>query len=132
MSTRDSDCSERVNQMTADSWALHRPVTVTAMTPGAEEGGGHGSHSDPPVFIPQTLKRENARTKALRYLIEGRIMIRSVGPQGVRAHVRGQGHVYNVAYEAGGGWTCSCPAKTPYCCHVIATGLVVAVPQGGA
>lgn len=73
--------------------------------------------------------REGAQQKARRYLLEGRIMIRSVGPQGVRAHVRGQGSVYNVAYEAGGGWRCSCPARTPRCCHVIAVQLVVVVPQ---
>lgn len=74
--------------------------------------------------------RENAQTKARRYLLEGRVMIRAVGPHGVRADVRGQGHTYAVAYEAGGrGWTCSCPAKTPHCCHIVATQLVVAVPQ---
>ena len=76
--------------------------------------------------------RENAQAKARRYLIEGRVMIRSVGPQGVRAHVRGQGHVYAVAYESGGGWSCTCPARTPRCCHVVAVQLVVAVPQGSA
>ena len=73
--------------------------------------------------------RENVATKAIRYLVEGRIMIRSVGPQGVRAHARGQGHVYNVAYEGGAGWSCSCPARTPKCCHIVATQLVVAVPH---
>ena len=73
--------------------------------------------------------REGSQQKARRYLLEGRVMIRSVGPQGVRAHARGQGHVYDVGYEPGGGWTCSCPARTPKCCHVVATQLVVAVPH---
>lgn len=73
--------------------------------------------------------REGAQQKARRYLLEGRVMVRMVGPQGVRANVRGQGHVYAVTYEAGGGWTCSCPAHTAKCCHVIAVQLVVAVPQ---
>ena len=73
--------------------------------------------------------REGPQQKARRYLLEGRVMIRSVGPQGVRAHVRGQGHLYNVAYEAGGGWSCTCLARTSRCCHVVAVQIVVAVPH---
>ena len=76
--------------------------------------------------------REGSQQKARRYLLEGRVMVRSVGPQGVRAHVRGQGFVYNVGYEAGGGWSCTCPARTPKCCHAIAVQIVVVVPQGQA
>ena len=73
--------------------------------------------------------REGAQQKARRYLLEGRVMIRSVGRQGVRAHVRGQGHCYKVAYEGGGGWSCTCPARTSRVLHVIAVQIVVAVPQ---
>lgn len=76
--------------------------------------------------------REGSQQKARRYLLEGRIMVRSVGPAGVRANARGQGHVYAVAYEAGGGWTCTCAARTAKCCHIRAIQLVVAVPQGPA
>lgn len=75
--------------------------------------------------------REGAQQKARRYLLEGRIMIRSVGPQGVRAHARGGGHIYAVQYESGGGWTCSCPARSSQCCHVIAVQIVVAVAGSG-
>jgi hypothetical protein len=49
--------------------------------------------------------RENVATKAIRYLTEGRVMIRSVGPQGARAHVRGGGAVYEVIYAPGLGWS---------------------------
>ncbi|MGI8520278.1 MAG: SWIM zinc finger family protein [Actinomycetota bacterium] len=64
--------------------------------------------------------REGSQQKARRYLLEGRVMIRTVGPKGVRADVRGQGHTYNVSYEGGGDWSCTCPARTPRCCHVVA------------
>ena len=36
--------------------------------------------------------REGAQQKARRYLLEGRVMVRSAGAAGVRAQVRGQGH----------------------------------------
>ena len=38
--------------------------------------------------------RENVATKALRYLTAGRVMIKSVTPEGVLAHVWGGGEVY--------------------------------------
>jgi uncharacterized Zn finger protein len=69
--------------------------------------------------------REGAQQKGRRYLLEGRVRIRYVGPQGVRAYVRGQGEIYRVEY-GWGRWSCTCPAKGR-CCHLVAVQLVVAV-----
>ncbi len=71
--------------------------------------------------------REGAQQKARRYLLEGRVAIEHVGPDGVRARVRGQGHVYTVTYRRGMGWACDCLARMPHCCHVVAGQLVVSV-----
>ena len=61
--------------------------------------------------------RENVATKAIRYLTQGRVMVKSVTPEGVLAHVRGGGEVYVTSW-LDGRWSCSCPAKTE-CCHTL-------------
>ena len=70
--------------------------------------------------------RENARTKSKRLLIEGRVLIRSAGPQGVSALVRGDsGCLRRVSYE-NARWFCDCPALGP-CSHIMAVEAVVLV-----
>lgn len=73
--------------------------------------------------------RENAATKARRLLIEGRVMVRYCGPEGVRAFVRGSGEVHHVTYDAG-HWSCSCPARGR-CSHRQAVESVVAIGKAG-
>jgi len=67
--------------------------------------------------------RESAPDKALRYLTEGRVVIRRITPRTVMAQVRGDGEMYTVAGDPA-GWSCTCPARGR-CCHQLAVGLVV-------
>ena len=59
--------------------------------------------------------REDVRTKGLRYLAEGRLTIRDVGPGDIRATCKGDGAVHQVG--PGGQWpqirdlqAAACPA----------------------
>lgn len=70
--------------------------------------------------------RESISTKARRYLIEGRIRVRYVGPLGIQAHVTGTEAVHVVTYRLEEGWGCSCPARSR-CAHLEAVQLVVAM-----
>jgi len=71
------------------------------------------------------MPRENAATKAARYLVEGRCVIEVVGPGHVSAVVRGEGAIYRTLYSRG-VWWCSCEARRD-CAHIRALKLVVAV-----
>jgi hypothetical protein len=62
------------------------------------------------------LGREDALTKAMRYLLSGRVIVRFVGPQGVRAHVRGSGELWRVQYERGRGRATVRPAASVVTC----------------
>ncbi len=68
--------------------------------------------------------RENSRTKAARYLLEGRIIVRYVDDDRVLARVRGR-TVYDVEFAPGRGWSCSCAARGR-CAHRLAVAHVVA------
>jgi len=68
--------------------------------------------------------RENARTKAARYLLEGRVVVRHVDATEVRAQVRGR-EIYTVEHAPGRGWDCTCPARGR-CAHIIACSNVTA------
>ena len=68
--------------------------------------------------------KENAPTKALRYLVEGRCIVRYVDAERVVARVRGR-TVYDVEWVAGSGWSCNCPARGR-CAHRLAVAHVVA------
>jgi uncharacterized Zn finger protein len=73
--------------------------------------------------------RENARTKADRYLVEGRIVITAVTSRhggSVQATARGEGAVYSLAWTPQRGWTCTCPVRTDQCAHLIALRRVTA------
>lgn len=73
------------------------------------------------------MPRENAQAKGRRYLLDGRLFVRYVGPHGIRATCRGQGEVYQLGWERRPGWFCSCPARTR-CAHLVALQLVTSEP----
>ena len=72
------------------------------------------------------MVREDAESKAKRYLSEGRIIIVRVSDDRLLARVRGDGSVWLVMFE-GGVWSCPCPARTDQCSHLRAVRLVTAV-----
>jgi hypothetical protein len=75
------------------------------------------------------VSRENAATRALRLLLEGRVIVRRVDDRGILARVRGDsGHVRTVVCEFD-QWSCDCPAKGERCAHVMATQLVTIAPS---
>ena len=76
------------------------------------------------------MTRESADTKARRYLVEGRVIIREAGAGHVAATVRGDGAMWSVTYRRG-GWHCPCPARGR-CCHLLSVGLVVAPTRPNA
>ena len=74
------------------------------------------------------MPRENAATKARRYLGEGRLIVLQVKagrPGYVRAVCRGDGQMHRQTYN--GRWSCTCPALTDQCSHLTALRMVVAV-----
>lgn len=76
------------------------------------------------------MPRESAFEKGRRYLVEGRLLVRSAGPHGIQAMCRGDsGEFYRVGYERG-GWYCGCPALGR-CSHLTALMLVTARRTGG-
>lgn len=72
------------------------------------------------------MPRENASAKARRYLGEGRVVIETVSRRTVVASVRGDGRRYRCTYRDG-LWSCTCPARSDGCAHLLATRLVVVV-----
>lgn len=74
--------------------------------------------------------RENASTKARRYLTEGRLIVRHVDGANVRAVCRGDGRLYRLSHTIEHGWTCDCLARGR-CAHLLALGLVVAPEARG-
>jgi uncharacterized Zn finger protein len=72
------------------------------------------------------VPRETARQKADRLLLEGRVSIVHVDANHVRAHVRGEGHIYRAGFTQG-QWACNCPARSDGCSHLHALRRVVAV-----
>ena len=67
--------------------------------------------------------REDAATKAGRYLTEGRIIIRCVTDSEVSALARGDGALYEITGHQD-VWTC--PARSLRCSHLLAVRRVVA------
>lgn len=72
------------------------------------------------------MPRENARSKADRLLLEGRVVILEAGRYGVMARIRGEGAIHTARFQFG-TWDCTCPARTDQCSHLIAVRRVVAV-----
>ena len=71
------------------------------------------------------MAREDARTKSLRYLTDGRVAITTVTAGTVDAIVRGDGMFHAVAHR-NGMWSCTCPARGT-CSHLLAVRSVVAI-----
>lgn len=69
--------------------------------------------------------REDAATKAPRYLGEGRRMVDHVDGDEISAACRGSGAIYDVSHGRR-GWSCSCPARG-LCAHITAAQLVCVV-----
>lgn len=72
------------------------------------------------------MSRENAAAKARRYLTEGRLVLTRVDRSRVAGVCRGDGAVHQVSY-AQRVWSCTCPARSERCAHLLAVRLVVAV-----
>lgn len=75
------------------------------------------------------MPREDAWSKGRRLLVEGRLIVRSAGPQGIRALCRGDsGEFYRLGYRPG-SWYCDCPCPSR-CSHLHALMLVTVRPGG--
>jgi hypothetical protein len=71
--------------------------------------------------------RENAALKARRLLTEGRLTIRTIGPDAIVAKVRSDSaREYLVCWDPA-GWHCPCSAVGS-CSHILAVMLVVLEP----
>ena len=72
--------------------------------------------------------RENAKARAVRFLIERRVMVLRAGASLVVAVVRGDsGELRTVTWDPGRGFRCDCPA-IGLCAHGHAVASVVVVP----
>jgi hypothetical protein len=71
--------------------------------------------------------RETIAAKGARYLVEGRLIVRTVDEHAgvLEADCRGNGSVYALGRDDS-GWFCSCPARGD-CAHLEALRRVVAV-----
>ena len=79
-----------------------------------------------PTLSIRVPSRENAASKGLRWLVEGRVRVRLVHRGRVHAEVRGDsGRVHNVRF-AQNQWRCTCQAGGNRCSHLRAVWLVVA------
>jgi uncharacterized Zn finger protein len=69
--------------------------------------------------------RENAESKARRYLTEGRVRIIACDEAAgtIMGEVRGTGAVYAAGHGLK-GWACNCPAKSTNCAHILALKLL--------
>lgn len=63
------------------------------------------------------MPREDARTKGVRYLAEGRLIVEAVEGDFVLARCRGNGAIYACGHTPRRGWWCDCAAKT-HCSHL--------------
>jgi hypothetical protein len=75
------------------------------------------------------LSRENVETKGRRYLLEGRLIVREVIGDRIRATCRGSGSTWRLGF-LNDRWYCECPARTR-CSHLVALQLVTQDPYSG-
>jgi hypothetical protein len=78
------------------------------------------------------VPREDAATKARRYVSEGRLIVRLVSAEEILATARGDGAMYQLGFSPGRGWWCECPAVTDQCSHLRGLRLVTIVQRGAA
>jgi hypothetical protein len=74
------------------------------------------------------VSRETVVEKAHRYLVAGRLIVTHVGDGRIRATCRGSGDLYELGFERG-VWSCSCPARSHSCSHLLALQLVTVQPR---
>ncbi len=74
--------------------------------------------------------RENAATKARRYLLEARLTVELVDGEEIRATCRGSDSTYQLGYMPGRAWWCDCLARSSSCAHINVLKLVTLVPTG--
>jgi hypothetical protein len=75
--------------------------------------------------------RESMDAKAARLLADGRLTVARVNHDQVLALCQGDsGQVWQLGYERGRGWRCSCPARAwgRHCSHLAALMRVVERP----
>jgi uncharacterized Zn finger protein len=70
------------------------------------------------------MARESAAAKGRRYAVEGRLVILRVSDDEIVARCRGDGALYDLGWDPGRRWHCSCPARTDRCAHLTALRLV--------
>ena len=64
------------------------------------------------------MSREPASVKGARLLVEGRVLLELVRPGLVRAVAHGDTGAHRLEWTPAGGWSCSCPCRTPGCSHL--------------
>lgn len=69
------------------------------------------------------MSRETVTEKAVRYLLDGRLLVERVDDEAIVAICAGDSGVYELSRDAGGDWQCSCPALRR-CSHLAALELV--------
>lgn len=75
--------------------------------------------------------REDARAKSIRYLVESRLDVQHRDGSQVRATCRGDGEIYTMLHRKGRGWSCTCPARSASCAHLLALRSVVTIERNG-
>lgn len=64
--------------------------------------------------------RESVEAKATRLLVTGCLTVTSVVGDHVSAVCQGDTDAYDLGYQPGRGWWCSCPVRTDQCSHLLA------------
>jgi hypothetical protein len=100
-----------------------RPGAVDEYIAGARVATRHARALDDPKYHHARL---NARDKADRGLLEGRLLLLEVSDHVVRARWRGEGHLHRLGWAAG-HWHCTCDARTDACSHLLALKRVIAI-----
>lgn len=70
------------------------------------------------------MRREDARSKGMRYLREGRLTVVQVHSDTIVATCRGDGIVHDLGHDHRRRWWCTCEARTDQCSHLAALRLV--------
>ena len=87
----------------------------------------------PGTWFPDHDHDEPAAARARRYLTTGRVLVTQVDRHGVIAHVVGDaGLTYRCEHSPDLGWTCTCPASSAWCPHLLAVRLVTPQPVPAA
>jgi hypothetical protein len=96
----------------ADARRVGGVLSAARETPRRSHGSGEGV-------------REDAATKAKRYLAEARVRVLHCDEEDgtIEAEVRGDGRIYAAGRDES-GWRCDCAARTENCAHLRALRLI--------